>query len=241
VRFEPGVETIKIESSNITIKHILLDLDGTLADTAQDLAFTLNKLLQEEGRKRLPFEQIRPAVTNGANALIELGFGDAVPADKFKQLTQQFLDIYQNHLTHKTTLFPGMDELLETIEENGHLWGVVTNKPSWLTDPLMEELGLAQRAACIVSGDTVEYKKPHPQPLLHACEAMGVASAECIYVGDAQRDIEAGQRAGMKTLAALFGYINDGDDPASWGADGMIEHAREILVWQQRFNQPSSS
>lgn len=220
-----------------TTRHILFDLDGTLADTAQDLAFTLNRLLAHEGYHTLPFEQIRPIVSNGASALIEFGFGNAVPAEKFKQLTQQFLDIYQNHLTHRTTLFPGMAELLETIENDGQLWGVVTNKPSWLTDPLMEELGLAQRAACIVSGDTVEYKKPHPQPLLHACEVMGVSAAECVYIGDAQRDIEAGRRAGMKTLAALFGYISEGDDPADWGADGMIEHPLEILEWQQRLNQ----
>ena len=226
-----------MNEERVIIKHILFDLDGTLADTAQDLVFTLNKLLQHEGRNPLPFEQVRPIVTNGANALIEFGFGTDVPAEKFKQLTAEFLDIYQNHLTHKTVLFPGMAELLETIEMNGQLWGVVTNKPSWLTDPLMEELGLAQRAACIVSGDTVEHKKPHPQPMYHACELMGVSAAECIYVGDAQRDIEAGQRAGMKTIAALFGYLTDDDDPASWGADGMIKHASEIIEWQKRFNQ----
>jgi len=226
-----------VNKTKATIKHILFDLDGTLADTAQDLVFTLNKLLQREGRQALPFEQVRPVVSHGANAMLGLGFGDDLPAEKFKQLTQEFLDIYQNHLTHKTVLFPGMAELLETIEANDQLWGVVTNKPSWLTDPLMEELGLAQRAACIVSGDTVAHKKPHPQPLLHACELMGVNAEECIYVGDAQRDIEAGQRAGMKTLAALFGYLNHMDDPASWGADGMIEHADEIIKWQQRFNQ----
>ncbi len=219
------------------ITHILLDLDGTLADTAQDLVFTLNQLLQTEGRRPLPFERVRPIVSNGASALIEFGFGDDLPADKFSQLTRAFLDIYQNHLTHKTVLFPGMAELLETIEARGERWGVVTNKPSWLTDPLMKELGLAQRAACVVSGDTVEHKKPHPQPLLHACDLMGVTAAECLYVGDARRDMEAGQRAGMKTIAALFGYITDDDNPASWNADGMIEHPDEILQWQQRFNQ----
>ena len=219
------------------ITHILLDLDGTLADTAQDLVFTLNQLLQTEGRRPLPFERVRPIVSNGSSALIEFGFGDDLPADKFSQLTRAFLDIYQNHLTHKTVLFPGMAELLETIEARGERWGVVTNKPSWLTDPLMEELGLAQRAACVVSGDTVEHKKPHPQPLLHACDLMGVTAAECLYVGDARRDMEAGQRAGMKTIAALFGYITDDDNPASWNADGMIEHPDEILHWQQRFNQ----
>lgn len=219
------------------IKHVLLDLDGTLADTAQDLAFTLNRLLQHEGLRTLPFEQIRPVVSNGANALIELGFGEQIPADKFRQLTQQFLDIYQHHLTHKTVLFPGMMGLLESLEARGHLWGVVTNKPSWLTEPLMEELGLAQRAAAIVSGDTVEHKKPHPQPILHACELMDVAASECVYVGDAQRDIEAGQRAGMKTLAAGFGYITEADDLTTWGADGIIDEAADILLWLKRFNE----
>jgi len=223
----------------VTYQHILFDLDGTLADTAQDLVFTLNKLLQGEGHQPLPFEQVRPVVTNGANALIELGFGEHLPAEKLKQLAAEFLDIYQCHLTHKTVLFPGMAELLVTLEGRGQLWGVVTNKPSWLTDPLMEELGLAQRAACIVSGDTVEHKKPDPQPMFHACEVMGVSAAECIYVGDARRDIEAGQRAGMKTIVALFGYINDADDPSTWGADGSVEHASEIIEWQKRFNQGS--
>jgi len=223
----------------VTFKHILFDLDGTLADTAQDLVFTLNTLLQNEGHQPLPFEQLRPMVTHGANALIELGFGEHVPVAKFKQLTAEFLEIYQNHLSDKTVLFPGMAELLVTIEGQGQLWGVVTNKPSWLTNPLMEELGLAQRAACIVSGDTVEHKKPHPQPMFHACDVMGVSASECIYVGDARRDIEAGQRAGMKTIAALFGYINDDDDPATWGADGSVEHASEIIAWQKRFNQGS--
>ncbi|MCF6323820.1 MAG: HAD-IA family hydrolase [Gammaproteobacteria bacterium] len=223
----------------MTFKHILFDLDGTLADTAQDLVFTLNKLLQSEGHQPLPFEQVRPMVTHGANALIEAGFGEHLPAEKFKQLTAEFLDIYQNHLTHKTVLFPGIAELLVTIEEQDQLWGVVTNKPSWLTNPLMEELGLAQRAACIVSGNTVEHKKPHPQPMFYACEVMGVSASECIYVGDARRDIEAGRRAGMKTITALFGYINDDDDPSTWGADGSVEHASEIIEWQKRFNRDS--
>lgn len=222
------------------IAHVLLDLDGTLADTAQDLAFTLNQLLQDNGRTVLPFEQIRPMVSNGAIALIELGFGDALPATLLKQLTQRFLDIYQHHLSHKTTLFPGMPELLETLEARGQLWGVVTNKPSWLTEPLMEKLGLTKRAACIVSGDSVEHKKPHPMPLQYACELMGVSPAECLYVGDAQRDIEAGKRAGMKTLTALFGYIGESDDPATWGADGMIKHPHEIMEWLEHFKLENS-
>lgn len=224
-------------SPTVQIRHLLFDLDGTLADTAQDLVFTLNKLLQCEGRKPLPFEQVRPVVSNGANALIELGFGAAMPTETFDRLRAEFLDIYQNHLTHKTTLFPGMDEVLQKTEANGNLWGVVTNKPSWLTDPLMEELGLAQRASAIVSGDTVEHKKPHPLPLLHACALMGVQPNECIYIGDASRDIEAGQRAGMKTLAARFGYLGDEDDPTAWGADGIIDKSIEILQWVEQLNE----
>ena len=110
-------------------------------------------------------------------------------------------------------------------------WGVVTNKPAWLTDPLLEQIGLSERAACVVSGDTVAERKPHPAPMLHACQLAGSEAHQCLYVGDAARDIEAGRRAGMKTLVALFGYIGEDEQPDSWGADGMIAHPAELLDW----------
>ncbi|MDT8388339.1 MAG: phosphoglycolate phosphatase [Thiogranum sp.] len=210
---------------------VLFDLDGTLLDTAPDLANALNAVLESNGRAPLPFERIRPVVSNGGAALIQLGFGlDATHVD-FPPLRQQFLDHYQQHLAEHTRLFPGMEDVLLHIETQGLTWGVVTNKPAWLTDPLLEALQLDKRAAGIVSGDTVKQCKPHPAPLLHACKLIGSTPQRCLFVGDALRDIQAGLSARMSTLVALFGYIVEADCPESWGADALIETPQEILPW----------
>ncbi|HFE38142.1 MAG TPA: HAD family hydrolase, partial [Gammaproteobacteria bacterium] len=138
------------------------------------------------------------------------------------------LDVYLNNIARKTTLFPGIPQLLDTIEQSGLPWGVVTNKPGWLTNPLMAALALKKRAACIVSGDTTDNSKPHPKPLFYACDLAAIAPKQCIYVGDADRDIEAGKAAGMKTVAALFGYISEDDNPLDWKADVYINHPSEL-------------
>ncbi len=217
------------------IKTVLFDLDGTLADTAPDLAFALNSVLQEQGREPLPYENIRPVVSHGGIALIKHGFAiDESHAD-FPALRQRLLDIYRANIARETRLFAGMTELLEQLEQRGLNWGVVTNKPEWLTEPLLEELGIRQRAATVVSGDTLPERKPHPAPMLLACHQAGSEAAECLYIGDAQRDIEAGRNAGMHTLVALFGYLGDGDEPTSWQADGLVENALEILDWLERW------
>ncbi|MDH5785762.1 MAG: HAD-IA family hydrolase [Chromatiales bacterium] len=213
------------------IRTVLFDLDGTLADTAPDLAFALNEVLREQGCEPLPFEQIRPVVSHGGIALIKLGFNIDETAPQFDALRQRLLAIYREHIVRGTTLFAGMTELLDEIEGRGLNWGVVTNKPGWLTEPLLEGLALKKRAATIVSGDTLPERKPHPAPMLLACQQAGSAAAECLYVGDAERDIEAGRNAGMHTLVALFGYIGNDDKPASWRADGMVESAEAILQW----------
>jgi phosphoglycolate phosphatase len=213
------------------IKVVLFDLDGTFADTAPDLADALNRTLQLHGREPLSLEQIRPAVSHGGAALIRTGFGITPDHEQFESLRQDLLRFYQENLSRHTTLFPGMAELIEHLEQNGIRWGIVTNKPSWLTDPLMQQLGLDHRAACIVSGDTTSNSKPHPEPILHACQLAGGTPAECLYVGDAKRDIEAGNNAGTKTLVALFGYIGDDDQPSEWQADGEIKHPSDILAW----------
>ncbi|MFQ5488904.1 MAG: phosphoglycolate phosphatase [Gammaproteobacteria bacterium] len=213
------------------IKAVLFDLDGTLADTAPDLAHALNEVRREQGLAPLPFENIRPAVSHGATALIRVGFDLAPEEAAFEPLHQRLLEIYREQLTLHTRLFPGMAELLEALEARGLCWGVVTNKPSWLTEPLLTGLGLATRAGCIVSGDSTANRKPHPEPMLHACRLLGMDKAQCLYVGDAPRDIEAGRRAGMKTLVALFGYLDDNDRPHVWQADGLIRHPAEILDW----------
>ncbi|VAX10615.1 Similar to phosphoglycolate phosphatase, clustered with ubiquinone biosynthesis SAM-dependent O-methyltransferase [hydrothermal vent metagenome] len=214
------------------IRLVLFDLDGTLADTAPDLADALNRALTLHGHATLPHDNIRPAVSHGAAALIRLGF-DITPEDKeFEPYHQDLLRFYQKNIHAKTTLFPGMEEVLKRLEQHNIPWGVVTNKPSWLTDPLMESMGLTGRAACIVSGDTTPNSKPHPDPILHACKLAGIHNPEeCLYIGDAKRDIEAGRNAGTATLVALFGYLDANDQPETWSADGNIECPEQILEW----------
>ena len=215
----------------MTIRTVLFDLDGTLADTAPDLAAALNFVLETEGMAPLPFEHIRPVVSHGGVALLRLGFGIEPGSPGFDALRDRFLGHYRDHIVERTRLFSGMAEVLDRIETQGMRWGVVTNKPGWLTDPLMAGLGLTARAACIVSGDTLAQRKPDPAPMFLACRQAGCPARECLYVGDAARDVEAGRNAGMRTLVALFGYIGEQDEPAAWGADGMVETPGEILDW----------
>ena len=219
-----------------TIRTVLFDLDGTLLDTAPDLAFALNETLREHGRAPLPFAHIRPVVSHGGNALIRLGFGLTPDDAGFADVRRRFLEIYSTNLYRETRPFPGMEALLQTLEKRGLRWGVVTNKPARLTEPLLRGLELYARAACVVSGDSLPQSKPHPAPMLLACEQSGAQTpGECLYVGDAQRDIEAGRNAGMRTLVALFGYFTEEDRPETWQADGMIEHPRGVLDWLERF------
>ncbi len=213
------------------IKTVLFDLDGTLADTAPDLAAALNAVRQAKGKPALPFEKIRPAVSHGGKALIEVGFNLSPDSDEAETLRLQLLDHYRDNIANHTRLFPGMEKVLSYIEQSGGNWGVVTNKPGWLTEPLMAELGLQPRAACIISGDTLNERKPHPAPLLHACELAGSQPENCVYIGDAERDIMAGKRAGMHTLLALFGYLDESDQPHEWGADASVESPQAILHW----------
>ncbi len=211
------------------IAAVLLDLDGTLADTAPDLIEALNHILVAHGLDAKSHDEMRPHVSNGSVAIVEAGFGIDNP--QFDSLKSEFLKFYRENICRHTTLFSGFEELLDELERRSIPWGVVTNKPAYLTDPLMAELGLAERSACIVSGDTTRHAKPHPEPILYACQQIGVAPQQTLYVGDAVRDIEAGHRAGTQTLVALFGYLADSDKPEKWGADGMVKTPLDILVW----------
>jgi phosphoglycolate phosphatase len=222
-------------SANSALRCLLFDLDGTLVDTAPDLAATLNALRAEHGLQSLDFGTIRPHVSHGARALVRVGFGIGEEDARFAALRERFLALYRAHLMVHSRLFAGMEELLAALENRGVKWGIVTNKPAWLTEPLAAGLGLAPRAACIISGDSTRNRKPHPEPLLHASALVGVAPAQCLYVGDAQRDIEAGRAAGMKTLVALFGYLGTDDCPHEWEADGLIDHPLDILPWLNRY------
>ncbi len=219
------------------INTVLFDLDGTLADTAPDLAITLNLLLQEKNRPPMAYEQIRPVVSNGAMALVKLGFGDLQDEDETETLRQRLLEIYSQNLCQGTQLFPGMAELLASIEHQGLYWGVITNKPARFTEPLLAALGIATRAACIISGDSARRRKPHPEPMIMACEQIGVVPAACVYIGDAQRDIAAGLGVGMKTLVAQFGYISANDNPDDWQAHAIIDSPQAIMRWVEQYNQ----
>jgi phosphoglycolate phosphatase len=207
---------------------VLFDLDGTLLDTAPDMASALNALRMLEGLAPLPYAAIRPHVSHGAARLIEIGFACSA-GERFDSLRQRFLDLYRSDLASGTRPFDGLEQILAELERRGIAWGVVTNKPGWLTNPLMEALGMDRRAACVISGDTLPERKPHPLPLLYAARLLEVDPGDCIYVGDAERDIQAGRAAGMTTLVAAFGYLAEGDDPASWSADAIANDPRELL------------
>jgi len=210
---------------------ILFDLDGTLVDTAPDLAFALNTLLEQEGYAALPYDDIRPVASHGSPGLLDLGFGISTDDENYSPLQKRFLQLYQDNIARETALFDGMEDVLSSLEKVGITWGIVTNKPAFLTEPLLEQLNLSHRAGCIVSADTTPFSKPHPAPMLHACEIIQHQPEQCLYIGDAKRDIEAGKNANMQTVTALYGYLSDQDDPDSWLADTVIQHPRDILQW----------
>ncbi|MBK1718423.1 HAD family hydrolase [Thiocystis violacea] len=210
---------------------VLFDLDGTFADTAPDMAAALQTLLAIHGRPALPFDRVRPHASHGARGILKVGFGLEPEDPDYEPRRLEYLDIYAAALVVDTAPFPGIPELVATLESRGIPWGIVTNKPTYLTEPLMERIGFLERAACLVCGDTAARPKPHPDPMFHACDRLRVDPARCWYLGDAERDIRAGLAAGMGTLAALFGYLGPDDDPAGWGAHGMIEHPLDVLDW----------
>jgi len=201
-----------------THRVVLFDLDGTLVDTAPDMVSALQDLQRHLGHAPVAYDFGRSNVSNGALGLLRIGFPELSEAQR-QDLICEYIERYSARLSKQSVLFEGMEALLATLDAANCPWGVVTNKPAHLTEPLLEQLQLAARSACIVSGDTLEQRKPHPAPLLHACELAGVPPEYAIYVGDASRDIEAGRAAGMATIAAGYGYITAEDNAEAWGAD----------------------
>jgi phosphoglycolate phosphatase len=219
------------------IQTVLFDLDGTFADTAPDLADALNRTLEKHNKPRMAYELIRPVVSHGGRALIELGFGITETSPEFEELRQDLLAFYKDEIAQHTQLFPGVSELIAALSQKNMCWGIVTNKPSWLTDPLMNSLRVDHQACCIVSGDTLAEKKPHPAPLLFASSKCNSRVQNCLYIGDAERDIIAGNRAGMLTMVALYGYIGKNDNPSNWQADSYVHSPQEILPWIESYNE----
>jgi phosphoglycolate phosphatase len=206
---------------------VLFDLDGTLVDTAPDMVAALLALLDDEGREPLSYDLARSFVSNGAAGLVNLAF-PGVADDEHERLRVRYLEKYEAAVCVHSTLFPGLAELLDRFDAGNIPWGVVTNKPAYLTEPLLDALGLGSRAACKISGDTIPQRKPDPAPLLLASEQTGVSPSQSIYVGDAARDIEAGRRAGMHTVAVAYGYITADDDPAAWDAHRIVDDTVEL-------------
>lgn len=209
---------------------VLFDLDGTLADTAPDLGGAMNQLLHEQGRAPLPLDHLRPYVSSGARGLIGAALG-ITPADHaYPALQQRFLGIYQDALCVGTRLFDGVTEHLDDLEARSIPWGVVTNKSQRFALPLLEQLGLRHRSACIVCGDSARRPKPHGHPLQLAGAVIGVTAANCIYVGDDERDVISGRSVGMRTVVAAWGYLGSDKPPQEWGADAIAATPDQILA-----------
>jgi len=210
------------------IRAVLFDLDGTLADTAPDLTYALNCVRRARGLPALPLAATRPFASQGARGLIGAGFNISPGAAGYDALRDEFLASYASNLCRETRLFPGIPQLLGQLETRAMPWGVVTNKAERFTLPLLELLEVRRRAACVIGGDTTGRIKPHPDPLLAASRAIGLAPEVCVYLGDDQRDVEAGRAAGMKTAVARWGYLN-GEAPETWGAHFMLESPEDLL------------
>jgi 2-phosphoglycolate phosphatase len=215
----------------LRVSAVLFDLDGTLADSAGDLALALNRIRESRGLAPIPVSELRPYASSGARGLLHRGM-DVTPAHpEYPELRERFLANYEACLSETTTLFDGVADTLDAIEGRGLRWGIVTNKFERFAIPVVAALGLARRAAVVVGGDTTPHAKPHPAPLLHAAQAMKVAPSACVYVGDDLRDVEAGTAAGMATIGAGYGYMGVGGDPRRWPATGWIDRPRDLIDW----------
>ncbi len=215
---------------------LLLDLDGTLLDTAPDFAIAINRLRQDQALPPLAFSEIRPRVSDGSQGMLAVGLGITPDSRDYETHKTQFLKYYQECLSVHTKPFPGILALLSEWEKTRGPWGIVTNKPGWLTTPLLQLQGLDQRISCVISGDTLPFRKPSPLPLLHAAAQLGLDPTHCVYVGDHLRDIEAGLAANMTTIAAAYGYLTPQDNPYHWQAHYVVNQPHEIWPCLQQHN-----
>jgi len=210
------------------IRAVYFDLDGTLADTAPDLGYAVNHMRETRGLPPLPSSATRPVTSLGARGLLNVAFGIGPEHPDYGAMREEFLLLYERNICRETRLFPGIAELLDTLDARGLRWGIVTNKAERLARLLLDQLHMTSRATCIIGGDSTPHFKPHPAPLFAACRVIHENAVACIYVGDDRRDIEAGHAAGMKVAAARWGYLN-GDDTESWNADWILEYPLDLL------------
>lgn len=220
--------SVAVANAEAFPRAVLFDLDGTLLDSAPDMLATVNRMLADRARAPLTLEQLRPHVSKGSRAMSAAAFPE-VPPDEVPQLVPEFLAIYREELGRHSRLFDGVEAMLAALEARGTTWGIITNKPEGLARFVLEQLGWQTRSAVLIGGDTLAERKPHPLPLLHAAQTIGVAAADCIYVGDDERDIQSARAAGMTSVVALWGYRLPGDDPGRWQADHQAHSAGDLL------------
>lgn len=216
------------------IKTILFDLDGTLLDTADDLTYALNQVRILQGMSTLSKDIIRPMINFGSRRMLKVALQLDEDDQNFAFLREKFLFYYEKHIADRTQLFPGIEPLLQYLQEAKMPWGIVTNKLTRYTHLVLEALNFKTPTGCVVCGDTLMRAKPHPDPILHACQLLNANPKECLYVGDAKTDVLASRAAGTSSLVALYGYIDHAEDPKIWGADGYISSPHEIIDWLHR-------
>lgn len=210
---------------------VLFDLDGTLIDSAPDLAGAANAMRVARGLAPLPVDALRPMVGAGARGMVGLALGVRPGDEGYEALRAEFLERYEQGLLERTAVFAAMVPILDRLDATSQRWGIVTNKAERFTQPIVAGLGLHRRAAVVICGDTTPHSKPHPEPLLEAARRVGLPAARCVYVGDDARDVQAGQAAGMATLVAAWGYLGQGEPIEAWGADAVLDEPRALLQW----------
>lgn len=217
--------------NSAAVRAVLFDLDGTLVDSAPDLAGAANELREAHDLPPLPFEALRPMVGSGARGMLDAAFGIRPDDSRFEHLRTEYLGLYERRLLRHTRVFTQMQPVLLSIEQQGLRWGIVTNKVARYAVPLVEGLGLMPRCSVLISGDTTAHAKPHPAPLLEAAHRLSLDVSHCVYVGDDRRDVEAGRGAQMTTLAAAWGYLGRGESAHDWQAQAVLEQPGELLNW----------
>ncbi|MCK4842210.1 MAG: HAD-IA family hydrolase [Methylococcales bacterium] len=217
-------------SSDFNLSCVLFDLDGTLVDTAPDLMACLNQSLKSHGFDEVSCQQIKPFISYGAAVMISQSTESASEQAQ-AEILETMLSLYQDNIAVHSRFFSGIEETLQTIESLGLKWGIITNKKERFTLPLVNAFKLDDRVACVISGDTTAHGKPHPEPMLAACQQANVKPEECVYIGDALHDIDAGKNTNMKTLAAVYGYLKPDDNPIIWGADALIDSPAQLTDW----------
>ena len=218
-------------ATQVAVQAVLFDLDGTLVDSAPDLAGAANELRQRHGLPDLPFEALRPMVGSGARGMLDAALGIGPGDARFDALRADFLTLYEARILRETRVFARIEPVLQALERKGLPWGIVTNKIARFSVPLVEGLSLLPRCAVLVSGDSTAHAKPHPAPLLEAARRLELPPQRCIYIGDDRRDVEAGRGAGMPTLAAAWGYLGRGESVHEWNAHAVLQQPEELLNW----------